>query len=70
MNSDAEIEKMQKDAEAHADEDQKKRKLAEARNNAHSLMYQTEKLLKEHSEKLDDASKSAIESAGSWPYIC
>src|SRR5262245_22628978 len=61
--SDVEIEKMKKDAESHADEDQKKRKLAEARNNAHSLMYQTEKLLKEHAEKLDAASKTAIEAA-------
>ncbi|MSR60646.1 MAG: molecular chaperone DnaK, partial [Planctomycetaceae bacterium] len=61
--SEAEIEKMQKDAEAHADEDQKKRKLAESRNKAHSLIYQTEKLLKEHTEKLDESSKSAIEAA-------
>ncbi|MGQ0635775.1 MAG: molecular chaperone DnaK [Planctomycetaceae bacterium] len=61
--SETEIEKMKKDAEAHADEDQRKRKLAEARNNAHSLMYQTEKLLKEHADKLDAASKSAIEAA-------
>src|SRR5262245_50266259 len=61
--SETEIERMKKDAEAHADEDQKKRKLAEARNNAHSLMYQTEKLLKEHAEKLDAASKTAIEAA-------
>ncbi|MGE5193212.1 MAG: molecular chaperone DnaK [Deltaproteobacteria bacterium] len=61
--SEAEIEKMKKDADAHADEDQRKRKLAEARNHAHSLIYQTEKLLKEHSDKLDAASKSAIEAA-------
>ena len=57
------IEKMQRDAEAHAEEDQQKRKLAEARNKASSLSYQTEKLLKEHAEKLDSASKSAIEAA-------
>lgn len=61
--SEAEIEKMKKDADAHAEEDQKKRKLAEARNGAHSLIYQTEKLLKEHADKLDSASKSAIEAA-------
>src|SRR5260221_10137237 len=60
--SEAEIEKMRKDADAHADEDQRKRKLAEARNGAHSLIYQTEKLLKEHAEKLHSSSKSAIES--------
>lgn len=61
--SEEEIEKMRKDADAHADEDQKKRKLAEARNHAHSLIYQTEKLLKEHVDKLDASSKSAIEAA-------
>jgi molecular chaperone DnaK len=61
--SDAEIDKMKKDAELHADEDAKKRKLAEARNKAHSLIHQTEKLLKEHADKLDAGSKSAIEGA-------
>jgi molecular chaperone DnaK len=61
--SEAQIEQMRKDAEAHADEDQRKRKLAEARNGAHSLIYQTEKLLKEHADKLDASSKSAIETA-------
>lgn len=61
--SESEIEKMRKDADAHADEDQRKRKLAESRNLAHSLIYQTEKLLKEHAEKLDAGSKSAIEAA-------
>lgn len=57
------IEKMQRDAEAHAEEDQQKRKLAEARNAASSLSYSTEKLLKEHADKLDSGSKSAIEAA-------
>jgi len=61
--SEAEIEKMKKDAELNADEDARKRKLAEARNQAHSLIHQTEKLLKEHAEKLDAGSKSAIEAA-------
>ena len=61
--SETQIEQMRKDAEAHADEDQRKRKLAEARNGAHSLIYQTEKLLKEHADKLDAGSKSAIETA-------
>ncbi|MFN0052016.1 MAG: molecular chaperone DnaK [Planctomycetales bacterium] len=61
--TDAEIERMQKDAEAHAEEDQRKRKLAEARNKAHTLIYDTEKLLKEHADKLDAGSKSAIEAA-------
>jgi molecular chaperone DnaK len=61
--SEAEIEKMKRDAELNADEDAKKRKLAEARNQAHSLIHQTEKLLKEHADKLDAGSKSAIEAA-------
>ncbi|MEX2288535.1 MAG: molecular chaperone DnaK [Planctomycetaceae bacterium] len=61
--SDAEIAKMQKDAEAHADEDKKKRQLAEAHNNAARMVYDTEKLLKEHADKLDAASKSAIEAS-------
>lgn len=61
--SEAEIDKMKKDAELHADDDQRKRKLAEARNHAHGLIHQTEKLLKEHAEKLDAGSKSAIEAA-------
>ena len=61
--SKSEIEKMQRDAELNAAEDERKRKLAEARNKASSLVYQTEKLLKEHADKVDPASKSAIETA-------
>jgi molecular chaperone DnaK len=61
--NDVEIERMRKDAEANAEEDQRKRKLAESRNTASSLVYQTEKLLKEHADKLDESSKSAIEAA-------
>lgn len=58
--SDEEIESMRKDAEAHADEDKQKEELAKARNEASTLVHQTEKTLKEHEDKLDDASKSAI----------
>jgi len=58
-----EIEKMKRDAESHAADDKKKRELAEARNKAENLVYQTEKLMKEHAEKLDAGSKSAVESA-------
>jgi molecular chaperone DnaK len=61
--SDAEIEKMKKDAEANAEEDKKKRELIEARNQAESLAHQTEKQLKDNSDKVDEATKSAIESA-------
>ena len=61
--SDGEIEQARQAAEEHAEEDKKKRDLAEARNKASMLVYETEKLLTEHSETLDDASKEAIEAA-------
>jgi molecular chaperone DnaK len=61
--SQQEIEKMRKDAESHAEEDKRKRELAEARNRAEHLAYQTEKVLKEHADKLDAGSKSAVEAA-------
>jgi len=61
--SEEEIDRMQKDAAAHADEDKKKRELIEARNEAESRCYQLEKLIKEQGEKLGDSDKSAIESA-------
>ena len=47
-----EIDQMMKDAEAHAEEDRRKREEAETRNNADSLVYQTEKLLKEQGDKV------------------
>jgi molecular chaperone DnaK len=61
--SDAEIEKMVKEAEAHAEEDKKRRALVEARNQAESLAHSTEKSLAEHGDKLEAADKAAIESA-------
>ena len=61
--SEEEIERMRKDAESHASEDEQKRKLAEARNKASSLVHSTEKATKEHADKLDDASKAAVESS-------
>ncbi|QDV50166.1 molecular chaperone DnaK [Gimesia fumaroli] len=61
--SEAEIEDMQRQAEAHADEDKKKKELAEAKNNGSRIVYDVEKLLKEHAEKIDAASKSAIEAS-------
>ncbi len=57
------IEQMVKDAEAHAEEDKKIREEAEVRNGADSLVYQTEKLVREQGDKLDDAEKSAVEEA-------
>ncbi|MBW2187614.1 MAG: Hsp70 family protein, partial [Deltaproteobacteria bacterium] len=61
--SDDEIEKMVKDAELHADDDKKKRALIEAKNQADSLVYSTEKTLKDNADKVDDETKTAIESA-------
>ncbi|MCA8987537.1 MAG: molecular chaperone DnaK [Planctomycetaceae bacterium] len=61
--SESEIDKMRKDAESHAEEDKKKRELAEARNQASTMAYETEKLIKEHADKLDEGSKSAIEAS-------
>ncbi|MCH7685867.1 MAG: molecular chaperone DnaK [Planctomycetes bacterium] len=61
--SEDEIEKMQADAESHAEEDERKRKLAETINKGSLLVYETEKLMTEHADKLDDASKEAIESS-------
>ncbi|WP_445680359.1 molecular chaperone DnaK [Radicibacter daui] len=61
--SDADIEKMVKDAEAHASEDKKRRELIEARNQADGLVHQTEKSLGEVGEKVPAADKSAIEAA-------
>jgi len=58
-----EIDKMVREAEAHADEDKKKRELIEARNQADSLAYQTEKSLKEFGDKIDGADKQKIEDA-------
>jgi molecular chaperone DnaK len=61
--SDDDIQQMVKDAEAHADEDRKRREEAEARNQADSVIYQTEKSLKEHGEKLDASDRKQVEDA-------
>jgi molecular chaperone DnaK len=61
--TESEIEKMRKDAELHADEDKKKRALAEARNQADSIAYQVEKLMKEHGDKISGADKAPLEAA-------
>jgi molecular chaperone DnaK len=58
---DDEVEQMIKDAEAHADEARKLRELADAKNQAESLAYATEKSLKDHRDKLDEAEASTIE---------
>ncbi len=56
-----EVQRMIKEAEAHADEAHRLRELADTRNLAESLAYQTEKTLKEHREKLDESDASTIE---------
>jgi molecular chaperone DnaK len=61
--SEEEIEKLVKDAELHAEEDKDKRELVDARNAADSLIYATEKSLKEAGEKLDANTKGEIENA-------
>lgn len=61
--SEDEIEKMRRDGEAHAEEDKKREELAKAKNEASMLIHQTEKTLKEHEDKLDEASKEAISAS-------
>ena len=58
-----EIQRMMKDAEAHAEEDSRKREEVEARNQADNVVYQSEKSLKEHGDKLDESDRQHVESA-------
>jgi molecular chaperone DnaK len=58
-----EIEKMKKDAEAHAEDDKKRREEIETRNEADSAVYRTEKMLKDNGDKISGDSKSKIEKA-------
>jgi molecular chaperone DnaK len=57
------IERMVRDAEQHAEDDRSRREEAEIRNSADTLVYQTEKLLKEQGEKFEGTEKSDVESA-------
>ncbi len=59
--SDAEVEKMRKDAESHADEDRKRKELIEARNHADSVAYTTEKSLKDYGDKVPADLKTQAE---------
>jgi molecular chaperone DnaK len=61
--SDADIEKMVKDAEAHAEEDKERRHLVEARNQGEALVHATEKSLAEHGSKIAAEEKAALEAA-------
>jgi molecular chaperone DnaK len=60
---DEDIESMIKDAEAHAEEDRRRREAAEARNQGDQLVYQTEKTLREHGDKISAEDKAQVESA-------
>ena len=61
--SDDDIEQMVRDAEANADADAKRKQNIEVKNEIDSLVYSTEKSLKEHEEKLDDETKKEVETA-------
>src|SRR5437867_4462726 len=58
-----EVERMVKDAEAHADEDRRQRELVEARNNAENAAYQAERQLNELGDSVDESSKESIQAA-------
>ncbi len=58
-----EIERIKRDADAHSAEDKARRELAEQKNKGQTMVYETEKLMKEHSDKLDAGSKSGLEAA-------
>ncbi len=60
---DSDIDRMVKEAEEHASEDHKKRELIDLRNQADQLVYQTEKTLKEHGDKIPESERKAIEEA-------
>jgi len=59
----AEIEKMRKDAEEHAEEDKKRRELADLRNQADQMCFQLEKLINENAEKMSESDKAPLEAA-------
>jgi molecular chaperone DnaK len=60
--TEAEIEKMKKDAELHADEDKKRKAVVEARNHADSMIHMTEKTLKDLGDKVDASTKGNVEN--------
>jgi molecular chaperone DnaK len=62
LNKD-EIERMKRDADSHAADDKKRRDLAEARNTADQRVYQLEKLIDEHKDKLSESDQSAVRAA-------
>jgi molecular chaperone DnaK len=61
--SEADIQRMVKDAEAHAEEDKKRKAAVEAKNRAEGLVHDTERALGEHGSKIGEAERRAIENA-------
>ncbi len=61
--SDADIDRMVKEAEAHADEDKKRRELVEMKNQGEALVHSTEKMLKDYGDKVPAADKGVVETA-------
>ncbi len=61
--SQADVERMRKDAESHAEDDKRKRELIDARNQADQMIYQMEKLLKDNADKLSDADRGPVQAA-------
>lgn len=61
--NDAEIEKMRRDAQAHAEDDKKRREEVDVRNQADSIIFQTEKQIKDFGDKLSGSDKTEIENA-------
>jgi molecular chaperone DnaK len=61
--TEADIQRMVKDAEAHAEEDKKRKALVEAKNHGEALIHATEKALSEHGSKVGEAERTAIENA-------
>ena len=61
--SEEEIQKMIHESENFADQDKKKKEMIETRNEADNMIYQTEKQVKEHEKKLDDATKESIKTS-------
>jgi len=61
--SEQEVDKMKKDADAHSEEDKKRRQVVDLKNQADQLIYSTEKTLKEHGDKVSSATRGKIESA-------
>ncbi len=61
--SQTDVERMRREAEAHAEEDRRRRELIDARNQADQMVYQVEKLLRDHADKLSEGDRAPVQSA-------